>query len=68
MTFSENLMAGLNNPECSFFVGATVGQYLTLRIIFALVGIYIITKILDKLVLNPLLAWIYKKIYGGRKK
>jgi len=67
MTLAENLVNGMNNPDCAFYVGATIGQYLVLRILSALVLAYFLIRILDKLVFTPLLNWISKKINGGKK-
>lgn len=49
-SFVNNTMAGMNNPECAFWVGQSVGNmavgYLIIRIAFIYFGL----KLLDKLV------------------
>ena len=64
-TLSQTLLTGLNNPECSFFVGATIGQYLVLKILGAIVIAYFVLRILETFIFTPLLnklrIWAYKK-------
>lgn len=66
--FTENIIAGLNNPECSFFVGATIGQYFILRLFIWLAIVYIILRVLERLIFTPFLEWIYKIIYRRKMK
>ena len=60
-SFSENLANGMNNPECSFWVGSFVGQWSTLKFIFILACLLLIYKALDKLVLDVLIKKIKDK-------
>ena len=61
-TISTILVNGMNNPDCSFFVGATFGQWLAIKYIMILVLLYFILKIIDKLALEPLIKWIKDEI------
>ena len=62
---SEILYAGLNNPECAFFTGQMFGLLTAIRYLFALMAIYFLFKIIDKLAFEPFIIWFKKKV---RKK
>ncbi len=68
MTFSEILIAGLDNPECSFFVGMFIGQILAVRIFLIFIFALILFSIINKLALAPFLEWARKRIYRSKKK
>lgn len=63
MTLSEIIINGMNNKDCAFFVGTYLGQLTTIRIIIFAGVFYIITKVIDKLALNPFIEFIKKKLY-----
>lgn len=67
MVFEEIINQGINNPECSFFVGTFIGQTLSLRIMLFLSMIYLLIKAIDKLAFTPLLNKIKSKLYGKKK-
>ena len=66
-TFSEILMNGLNDPNCSFYVGGMVGQAYTFKIVITLFILYFVYKIIDKFAFEPLLNYIKNKIYRKKK-
>jgi hypothetical protein len=61
---TNSLISGLNNPDCSFYVGATVGQYLILRVAAGVFIAYFVLRIFERLIFTPLLNWTYKQIYN----
>ena len=65
MSLTEIITTGMNNPDCAFFVGSFYGQVMTMKGIITLMGLLLIFKILDKLVIEPCLEWIKK---GGKKR
>jgi len=54
-TLSSILSTGMNNPECSFYVGAFTGMGLAWKYIVALAVAYYIIKAVDKLAVEPLI-------------
>jgi len=67
-TLSEIITTGLNNPDCSFFTGAVVGQMLVFRWVITFFVLHFIFKIIEKLALDPLITWLKKKIFSTGKK
>lgn len=65
--FTDTLYRGLNNPECSFFVGATVGQYLILKFVIAMIIFWFAAKFLD-VILTPFLNLLKQRIENYLKK
>lgn len=65
--FTEIVLKGMNNPDCSFFVGNFTGQFMTMNWIITILIIYAILKVVDKLAFTPLIDWIKSKIYKGKK-
>lgn len=73
--FSEILVAGLNNPDCSFWVGTFIGQITTVKLIFVLGGLMLLYKLIDKMfnyiVIEPILTkftnYVNKKVKRKRK-
>ena len=61
MTLSEIINTGMNNPECSFFVGVMMGNVLMFKLFMMMAVAYFMFKIIDKLALDPTLAWIKRK-------
>jgi hypothetical protein len=66
MTLADIIKNGLNNPECSFFVGSWVGQISIIKVVIVLGVLHLLFKGLDKLAFDPFWTWLKKKIY--RKK
>lgn len=66
-TLSSILLKGLNNPDCSFYVGNMFGQYTTFKIAFMIVIFYFFVKLIDRLALEPFLEWIKNKLYKVKK-
>ena len=60
MALAEIINAGLNNPECSFFVGTWMGQFTLMRVVIWGAGIYLVSKFLDRIALEPLTLWLKK--------
>ena len=61
--FTDMLFNSMNNPECSFWVGATIGQYMVLKIAFGFVIAYVVCKLFDKWFLEPVSEIIKKKLW-----
>jgi hypothetical protein len=61
MALSEIIRAGMDNPDCSFFLGAFMGQIMVIRWVLAIYFIHIVWKIVDRLALDPFLDWVKKK-------
>ena len=55
---TETLMRGMNNPDCSFFVGAFTGRLLTAQTIGAIILISMFYKGLEIFVFTPLFNYI----------
>lgn len=66
--FIDNIHQGLNNPECSFWVGATIGQYLILKVAIGFVIAYVVCKLLDKWLLEPISEIIKNKIWNKKRE
>ena len=62
MALAEIIKVGMDNPDCSFFVGVFTGQFVAFRYIVFLAVLYVVFKVVDKLALEPILEWIKKKI------
>lgn len=60
--FVDILLNSMNNPDCSFWIGMTFGQMLAVRLVIILLIAFVIIKVIDKLILNPLLRIIEIKI------
>lgn len=67
MTLSEIINAGLNNPDCSFYVGMSVGQFSGIKTMFLLGLLYITMKFVEGLAVTPLLVWIKSKFKKVRR-
>lgn len=67
MGFNEILTKGMNNPDCSFYVGQTFGQISTIGLLARVMLVYFGIKLLDKMVFKGL-PMLYKKLKEGRKK
>ncbi len=68
MTLSEIIIAGMNNPDCSFFTGAFVGQWLAVKYLIIIWLIYVVFKFIDKLAIEPLTEYVQKRIQQHMKK
>lgn len=67
--FINNTLAGVNNPECSFFVGATVGQYLVISLLWKIALFYFLIRIIDSWIFTPITRYVKrvfrkKRLYG----
>lgn len=62
MALNEILSTGLNNPECAFYTGAFVGQWLAVKYLVLIWLIYIVFKFIDKLVIDVLAEKLKIKI------
>lgn len=65
MALAEIINAGMNDPTCSFWVGATIGQWMGIKWLFIIAGLYLIFKFIDKLAIEPIIAKI--KSWGAKK-
>ena len=64
-TLTDIITTGMNNPDCSFFVGSFTGQWLGLRYIVVLVLLYLLLRIAEKLAIEPLIDWLKKRFKKG---
>jgi len=64
--FINNTMAGINNPECAFFVGNTVGAMSIAYVFYRVILIYYAIKLLDKLIFKGIPMFI--NFVNNRKK
>lgn len=60
---TETVAAGLNNPECAFFVGSFIGGYMAIVWLLYMLAAFALFKLIDKLALEPLLNWLKVKIW-----
>ena len=65
--FTDLVITGLNNPECAFYTGAFVGQWLALKYLVIIAIMLAVFKTLDKLALEPLLKYVKSKTWGRKK-
>ena len=65
--FTDNIVTGLNNPDCSFWVGATTGQYLTIKLLLILAVFTFLFELIDKLVIEQIVKWIKLKVFKKKK-
>ena len=68
MALGEIIKAGLNDPNCAFFVGNFLGMAIALRWIVVLVFIYWIFSAANKLAFEPFIGWVKNKIYNKKLK
>ena len=63
MTNLTSIIAtGINNPECSFFVGSFLGEFVAVRNIILLGLTFFLIKTIDKLLIEPVLNKIKEKL------
>lgn len=65
--FSDIIVNGLNNPDCSFYTGAWLGGYVVIKFLGLLLLFTIVFKAIDHLIYNPFLLWLKNKIYRVKK-
>jgi len=58
---SQIINAGMSNPECSFWVGMSIGQISGIKLVFAFIIGGILWKAIDTLLLEPGIAFIKSK-------
>ena len=68
MTLTETITAGMNNPECAFFVGEFTGRMGAVSTIMYVFLMFAVFKFLDKLAFDPFMNWIKKKLPWGKKE
>jgi hypothetical protein len=52
---NETIAAGLNDPNCAFFVGSFTGNFLSFKYLLVVILLFFLFKLLDGLVAEPLL-------------
>jgi len=67
MSLSETILNGLNNPECAFYVGQTIGYSSAGQLMLKIGLIYFGFKFLDKFVFEKIPIW-YKKINAQKEQ
>ena len=60
-TLAETISLGVNNPECAFFVGTYMGQYITAKLFMFAILVYVALKFIERLALDPLIKYIKNK-------
>ena len=63
MTLAETITAGVNNPECAFFVGHWMGEFMTTRLVFFLLLILFVAKLFEQMLFLPTIEWIKGKVF-----
>ena len=58
---NNTIYAGLNNPECAFFVGQWFGAFTMGKLVFAYLGLLLLYKFIDKLAIEPLINKLKNK-------
>ena len=61
MSLAETITTGMNNPECAFFVGQTLGNVTAGMLIVKITLIYFGVKLLDKIIFKGV-PQLYKKL------
>jgi len=61
-TLGTILIKGINNPDCSFFVGTWLGAFMTFRLIVIIIIGFFIFKLIDQLIINPILNVLNRMI------
>ena len=61
--FADALLTQITNPDCSYLTGMVIGGVMIVRVLIIIYLLYLATRIIDKLALNPFLDWLKKKIY-----
>lgn len=64
---NETIAAGLNDPNCAFFVGSFTGSFLSLKYLLIVLFMYVLIKGLDKLAVDPIIERIKNWRKGGKK-
>lgn len=67
-TLAEIITTGMNNPECSFYVGTFFSQIITLKLIIVIFIVAIFFKMLDKLAVTPIIEWIKNKVKKNKER
>jgi hypothetical protein len=63
LSFAEIINDGLNNPDCSFWVGMALGSFTVAKLGVAILAAGLLFKAIDKLAWEPFLSWAKKKLY-----
>jgi hypothetical protein len=63
---STILVNGINNPDCSFYVGTFVGQLFILKLIMILAVAYWLISFASNLLINPLINKLKIKLWGKK--
>jgi len=61
MALNDTIMNGLNNPDCAFFVGQTMGQADLLGKLVVLLLFFTFYEFAKKLVVEPIIQKIKEK-------
>ena len=63
MSLGETITAGMNNPDCAFYVGMVTGQASAGQFIFKIALVYFGFKLLDKLFFQGI-PFCWKRLRG----
>lgn len=61
--FTGIMEIGINDPNCSFFVGSFLGQFVGIKLFLYAVIFFFVAKAVDKLAIEPLITLIRKKLF-----
>lgn len=62
-TITDIIKTGMNNPECSFYVGTFFGTIWVFKVIVILFFLFAIFKVIERLAFDPFVEWLKNKIY-----
>jgi len=60
---NETISAGLNNPDCAFFVGSFTGSFLSFKYLIIVILLYFGFKLLDAFIVEPSIAKFKKYLH-----
>lgn len=58
VTFATTFVSQLNNPDCSMMTGMVMGQWTTLKFLLLIAFVYMVFKVCDNVIIEPLLLKI----------
>lgn len=60
------IQTGMNNPDCSFWVGMSVAQISGIKLVFAFIIGGILWKAIDTIFIDPGIKFIKSKLSGEK--
>lgn len=62
------IQAGLNNPECAFYVGQWFGWLTAIKWVFVITILLWLIRALEIVFVEQGAEWVKKKLFGGKRK